>query len=128
MEKDFNRWNDTKIKIDVSPKTTVFKEREIWWCSIGINVGHEENGKGDKFNRPILIIKKFNKRLFWGIPLTTQIKDNIHYHGFTFNNKSQCAMLTQLRLWDATRLNNRMGQLGKKEFQNIREDIKSYLQ
>jgi len=128
MEKDFNKWNDRKIKIDVSSNTKIFKEREIWWCSIGINVGHEENGKGETFTRPILIIKKFNKRLFWGIPLSTQTKDSIHYHKFTFNNKNQCAMLTQLRLWDSTRLNNRMGQLGKKEFQSIRNDLKSYLQ
>jgi len=129
MQKDFDKWSKKKKELDTKDGLPTFKEREIWWCSIGINVGHEENGKGIEFHRPILVIRKFNKRLFWGVPLTSQIKDNPHYHQFTFNGKEQCAMLTHLRLWDVSRLNeNKMGQLGKREFTAIRNDLKNYLQ
>ncbi len=30
------------------------------WCSIGINVGDEEDGKNELYERPVLVIKKFN--------------------------------------------------------------------
>jgi len=128
MKKDFDTWTTQKKDLHITTRDIIFKEREIWWCSIGVNLGHEEDGKGTKYNRPVLIVRKFNKRLFWGVPLTTQVKNSSHYHKFTLNNKDQCAMLTQLRLWDVTRLDNKMGQLGRNEFQAIRNDLISYLQ
>lgn len=105
----------------------LFGTREIWWCSIGLNIGHEQDGKGTKFNRPVLVIKKFNNRLFWGVPLTTQIKDNKHYYHFTFKGNKQCAMLTHLRLWDANRMTTRMGKLGQKNFADIKLHLQEYL-
>lgn len=57
----------------------VFKEREVWWCSIGMNIGVEIYGKGKKFTRPVLIFRKFNKDSFLGIPFTSQPKDGIWY-------------------------------------------------
>lgn len=43
MKKDFNSWSQLKQKIDSQEKFPYFEEREIWWCSIGLNIGHEEN-------------------------------------------------------------------------------------
>lgn len=128
MQKDFDGWNKTKKSMDQHHEGPTFKEREVWWCSIGVNIGHEQNGKGQKYNRPVLIIKKFNHRLFWGIPLTTQIKDNQHYHKFHFFNKEQCAMLTQLRLWDSTRLTHKLERLAEKEFKAIKSKLIYYLE
>jgi len=125
--KKFNEWNTLKKSLNAKDTVPNFKEREIWWCSLGVNVGHEQDGKNAECSRPVLIVKKFNKRLFWGVPLTTQIKDSPHYHRFTFKNRPQCAMLTQLRLWDANRITNKMGQLGRKEFKTIRASIAAYL-
>ena len=99
----------------------------MWWCSLGVNVGHEENGKNSIFNRPVLVVKKFSHRLFWGIPLTTKVKHTKHYHEFTFQNKKQSAMLTQMRLWDANRITKQMGRVGQKEFDKIKSDLSSYL-
>ncbi len=45
MQKDFNNWNSLKQELDKNEKVLFFKEREVWWCSIGLNLGHEENGK-----------------------------------------------------------------------------------
>lgn len=125
--KDFESWNNLKIKLNAKTNHRAFKERDIWWCSLGMNVGHEENGKGGVFSRPVLVVKKFNNRLFWGVPLTTKIKDNKHYHKFTFKGSKQCAMLTQMRLWDANRVTSLMGRIGEKEFTSIRQDLSSYL-
>lgn len=125
--KNFDQWNTLKKCLDAENTIPFFKEREVWWGSIGINIGHEENGKNEKFNRPILILKKFNNRLFWGIPLTKQLKKNKHYFEFVFKDENQCAMLTQIRLWDANRLTSRMGRIGSAEFLQIRDAIKEYL-
>lgn len=127
MIKDFKDWHQIKTDIDGSEKLPSFQEREIWWCSIGANVGHEEDGKGLYFRRPVLIIRKFNRRIFWGIPLTTQIKDKHYYHRIYFQDREQCVMLSQLRLWECKRLNSRMGKLDLKQFQEIKEKLKNML-
>ncbi len=63
--KDFDGWIDLK-KLLSSKNPPTFQEREIWWCSIGINVGFEIDGKNDKYLRPVLIFRKFNKNIFFG--------------------------------------------------------------
>lgn len=125
--KDFDNWNIQKKQINDLTGMPTFKEREIWWCRLGVNVGHEQDGKGNQKQRPILVIKKFNRQLLWAVPLSTQIKDNKHYHHFTFNDKDQSALLTQMKLMDAKRLFNKIGRLGNEEFTNIREKLKLYL-
>jgi len=118
--KDFDGWNDLKKKIDLDNDiSATFKEREIWWCSIGLNIGFEADGKNKLYNRPVLVISKFSNRLFWGLPLTTKIKDNPYYHHFIFNHKPQSAMLTHLRLYDSKRMANKIGQLPVGQFKKI---------
>ncbi len=68
MIKDFENWNKLKQKLESRKNIPTFKEREIWWCSIGVNIGCEEDGKNQLFNRPILIIRKFNNNMFLGAP------------------------------------------------------------
>ena len=98
MEKNFNEWSALKSKLDTKNHNINFKERDIWWCSIGLNIGHEENGKSQFFSRPVLVVRKFNKNLFFGIPLTTKIKENKFYHKISFKDGEQCAMLSQLKI------------------------------
>ena len=126
-QKDFSGWHDKKRDIEEEGHIPQFSNRDIWWCSVGVNIGHETDGKNRQYSRPILVIRKFNKRLFWGVPLTTQIKNNPHYHRFVMNKREQCAMLTQLRLWDAKRLSDKMGRLAEKEFQMVKSDLIKYL-
>ena len=123
MTNDFSRWHQLKEKLHSAHRAPTFKEREIWWCSIGLNIGHEENGKNEHFNRPILVLRKFNKHLFWGIPLSTKIKDTPHYHKITFRGREQCVMLTHLRLYDSKRLTHKMGQLPGHEFQPVQHMV-----
>jgi mRNA interferase MazF len=126
-QKDHDTWNQLKKKLDVECATPFFNEGEIWWGSLGVNIGHEEDGKSTKFNRPVLVIRKFNKRLFWGLPVTTKIKENPHYYQFVFKNTAQCAMLTQMRLWDAGRLTDKMGRIEKGNFREIKNALIAYL-
>ncbi len=41
MSKDFSQWHLIKTIIENEYHGPLFREREIWWCSIGTNVGFE---------------------------------------------------------------------------------------
>jgi len=102
----------------------MFKEREVWWCSLGANVGDEEDGKGEKFIRPILVLRKFNRNIFIGVPLSTKIKDNVFYHKISFKQKEQSALLSQIRVIDAKRLRDKMGEITGNEVDRLKKIIK----
>lgn len=59
MTKEFIKWNSEKVLVHTDKVRPFFHEREVWWCSLGINVGFEQDGSGKDFLRPIVIIKKF---------------------------------------------------------------------
>ena len=56
--KDFDSWNRIKKKTHGSSRVKYPKEGSVWWCKLGLNIGDEEDGKGDYFERPVLILKK----------------------------------------------------------------------
>jgi hypothetical protein len=60
--KYFDLWNTAKQNLDIKILDEKFRvhEREIWWCSMGVNIGDEEDGKNELFERPVLILRKFN--------------------------------------------------------------------
>lgn len=124
MEKDFNGWHRLKAHINRHRKRPSFNQRDIWWCCIGVNIGHEEDGKSELFSRPVLIVRKFNPHIFWGVPLTTQIKESPYYHRIHFKEQDQCLMLSQLRLWESNRLTRKMGQLSDHQFNEVREALR----
>lgn len=125
MEKDFLHWFRIKPQLHLSDKNSLlFKERDIWWCSIGINVGDEADGKNEFSNRPVLIVKKFNRNIFYGLPMTTRFKDNPYYLPVTFHDKHVCIMLSQMRLLDRKRLQRKMGQLNIPDFIKVQESMK----
>jgi mRNA interferase MazF len=131
-QKDFNGWNALKQKIHHRSGDSVpsIKEREIWWCSIGVNVGDEEDGHNDLYNRPVLVVRKFNRRIFWGLPLTSKIKDNPFYFPLELKGVKSCAMLSQLRLYDTKRLKGHtalMGTLPAHQFNEVIKAIKALL-
>jgi mRNA-degrading endonuclease toxin of MazEF toxin-antitoxin module len=100
------------------------KEREIYWCSIGYNVGYEEHGKGINFRRPVLIIKKFNTNLFWGVPLSTKIKEgNKYYFPITIKGQNQSALISQMRTFDSRRLDQYICQLDEKDFELVKDAV-----
>ncbi len=84
MKKDFTQWHSEKTKVHQSESCVFFHEREIWWCRIGLNIGYEQDGKGDNFARPVIIFKKFNNEVCWIIPLSTIYANRDNIRGDTF--------------------------------------------
>jgi mRNA-degrading endonuclease toxin of MazEF toxin-antitoxin module len=114
--KKFQEWFVIKEKIDLTTKIPRFEEGQIWWCYLGENVGHEENGKGDQFLRPVLILKKFNKRLFYGIPTTSIVKENKYYYTINVKDKDISLLMSQMRVIDGNRLLYKNSRLSDSDF------------
>jgi len=127
MIKKFIDWIITKIIIDKKERGTVIEECRVYWCSLGENIGDEENGKGDDFRRPVLIFKKFNNNIFWGIPLSTKIKDNKYYIKISLKNEEVSAMISQLRILDTKRLDEYVGYISRVDFIKIQNRIISII-
>ncbi len=121
MNKDFDNWNELKKKLEDNEKTVFFKEREIWWVNLGLNVGNEQCGKGNRSVRPVLILKKFNNHFFFGIPLSSKQKENLYYFNFEFKGKEQSAIMCQAKPFSAKRLCDLYGYVGIEVFNAIRK-------
>jgi len=125
MEKDFQSWHNKKARIDQIPKRPFFREQEIWFCHLGANVGFEQDGSGEEFLRPVLIFRKFNNEIFWGIPLTKTNKTSKFYFRFSFlPGIESSAVLSQIRLIDARRLARNIGYLPKDKFRELIQKLK----
>lgn len=127
MQKDFDQWNIEKKKIDRYTLNIQYKEEEIWWCSVGLNIGIESCGKGQYFRRPVLIMRKLSQTSFIGIPLTTQLKQGTWFQEIKHNGKGACAILSQVRLFDSHRLQRRIGTLDKQDFTEVKNKLKTLL-
>lgn len=128
MKKILFKWTKVKLKLNFQKEVKVyFKEREIWWTSIGINVGFEENGKNENFERPVLVIKKFNKHMFWGLPLTSKNKTGKYYHQFKYNNEKYSIILSQLKTISNKRLLRKIRTFPQKDFDLVKKKVKKFL-
>lgn len=128
MFKNFNQWNQLKIELHQDNKNHLFFK--IWNIVFGdVNVGSEQDGKGEYFRRPVLILKKFNQNIFLGIPLTSVNKNNNkHYFKFSFKkNKTSYAILSQVRLFDKKRLLQKVGGVSFDIFEQIKNKLKELI-
>lgn len=122
----FVSWIKLKIRLhlkdDVDVKKLYFREKEIWWMHLGKNLGHEEDGKNEQYERPVIILRKFNKDFFWGIPTSTKIKpENRFYDTFVHQEDDYSAIISQMKPISSKRLIRKIGVLGKLEYEKIIE-------
>ncbi len=128
MEKDFDRWNIKKKKINREAKNKLYTVREIWWCSLGLNIGSEQDGTGEDLDRPILILKGISRETCFIIPLTTSPK--IHKARVPLGlvqGKLASALLSQIKVIDTKRLIYKVGFLDQGIFDLVRKNAKDFL-
>ena len=127
---DFDQWNELKKKIEseiISPNKFP-KGGEVWMSNVGRNIGFEQNGSGNNFSRPVLIIKKFNNHMFWAISLSTKQKNfDFYFNYIDPNNQKVSAILAQLKLISIKRLKRMMYEIPIELFDQIKQRLKSFL-
>ena len=104
MEKDFDSWNKRKKSLHGDTFSGYVHAREVWWCALGINIGVEADGKHDNFERPVLIIRKFNRDSILVVPLTSRPKQNPYHVPFVHEGEEFAAVISQMRLISTNRL------------------------
>ena len=125
-QKAFDSWNDVKKKIDQKKLQSdqYFNEREIWWGSLGINIGFEQDGKNEQFERPLLVIKKFNREIVWVLPITSVAKENQYHH--KLQGDTSFVILSQIRLLSTRRLRRLVKTISGNEFRKIIAQVKHF--
>lgn len=127
-DKDYSTWHLEKTDVQSNKVRPFFHEREVWFCTMGANIGFEQDGRGEKFLRPVVIIKKFNNEVLWAVPLTTKGKMGKYY--FTFNLDAvtiSTAILSQLRLVDSKRLQYKIGNIAESDFKELKTKLRQLL-
>ncbi len=119
--KNFDDWNKKKIEIDSFIEFQHPKERDIWWCRIGINIGSEVYGKGKEYTRPVLIINSESSENCVCIPLSSKVK-NTKYSCVikTEDDKLHTALVFQVRGIDKRTLKERVYILSEEEYKKVR--------
>ena len=128
MYKNFDKWNNLKRETNQKEKILYFHPRQIWFIRLGQNVGFEQDGKGNEYLRPVIVLKKFNRRVFWAVPLTTNLKQgNLYFPVNNSGGKRAMAILSQIRLIDAKRLKYKIGDIEKNVFAELKKAIAEIL-
>lgn len=122
-EKEFDRWNNSKKLVDQNSHLVDFHEREIWWCSIGVNIGSEQHSQSKDFSRPVLVVLKFTENMYLGIPLTSKVRRGEFRFPFTLNGIKNDALILQMRSFDAKRFISKIGVLSQPEFDLLNERV-----
>ncbi|MDR0979783.1 MAG: type II toxin-antitoxin system PemK/MazF family toxin [Candidatus Nomurabacteria bacterium] len=127
--KDYTKW--TPIKAHLNNQNSIpagYHESEIWLCHLGENMGFEQDGAGEKFVRPVLVLKIYNRSFCHVVPLSTTEKRDRFSYAFDGNTgKTSVALLTQSRPISSARLIRIIGSAGPADVQNIKDGIRRTL-
>ena len=124
----YDKWNTQKKFISLKNKKTFFKEREIWWCSLGLNIGRETYGKGRAFHRPVLILKKLSPDLCIVLPLTSKEKEGNWFISLLVHGEKRCVMMYQIKTMDVKRFYSRVDKVSIKDFNRVKEKLETLLE
>lgn len=133
MKKKFDDWNLLKQSLHAKAAFPTPKRRQVWWCTIGQNIGSEQSCE-DGYDRPVLVVKTFGS-MFWGLPITssdptrkkhenTDLYYELDGHAYV-NDKGDPKTLTgfiafhQMRIFDSRRLKRKILRFDEPLFEAI---------
>ena len=124
--KRFLEWIGLKERLhNKLPKAPYVSEGDIWWASIGENVGSEINGESHLFTRPVIILRKLSHSFYFVIPTTSKMKTGSWYSYFRLREKEMMACLHQARSIDYRRLYSKLGELDDIQFKTVKSGFEN---
>ena len=124
----YDEWNTLKKELNNKKEIINFYQGNIYFMSIGRNIGHESYGKDKLFLRPVLVYKKLTKTTFLGIPLTSKDKDGSYFFKFSYKkDKISIAMFHQIRVFDIRRSEYLSGKINKNTYQNLENKLTEFM-
>ena len=71
-------------------------------------------------------LKKFNREIFLGVPLSTKLKDNKYYVPISVGGKTVSAMTSQIRVFSSKKIWNKLAELDKGDFGRALEEVRKF--
>ncbi len=130
-EEMFDLWNNEKKKIHTKSESKIpyFREWQVWFISMWINIWFEQDGKNEDFSRPILILKKFNKDMFLWIPSTTKVKHWFFYYDiWNIKWQNNFLILSQIKLYSSKRLLSHIWWIEECKLKEIKQKINALIE
>jgi mRNA interferase MazF len=125
--KDFDNWNKEKQILEKKERKVYIKDREVWWCSLGINLGSEIDGKNGLYERPVLVLKILSKGTFLVLPLTTKGKEDRNHVRIKTSKITSFAVLSQMRVVSIKRFSRKVDTIPKVVFTSIYKTLLEYV-
>ena len=123
MKQKFDNWNNLKQKIE-DKELIPFRQGEIYFISVGQNIGYEVYGKKELYLRPVLVYRKLSKQTFIGIPLSSKEKDGTYFFTFRYTEKTlSTALLNQIRVFDIKRAEYYDGHIKISDFGRLKDKL-----
>jgi len=138
MKKEFDAWNLQKKNLGDPEKKAYAHPREVWWCALGVNVGAEVDGKNENFERPVLVLRVYNKETMLVLPITSKEKLDDFHHKIRIQAKNRNSVtgeeyvksvwikLTQARVISNNRLLRKVDVVQQEEFDKVVEAFRKY--
>ena len=124
--KRFGEWFGLKENLDGKVhRPPMVSVGDIWWASLGENVGSEINGKSEKFTRPVVIYKKLAHGFYAVLPTTTKVREGSWYVHVRHLGVDEYVCLHQVRTIDYRRLYSKLGQLDDEDVAKIKQGFTS---
>jgi len=124
--KRFAEWIGLKERLhNQAHKPPLVSEGDIWWTSVGENIGSEINGKSALFSRPAIIFRKLTHSFYFVIPTTTQTKKGSWFVAFRHGGRNMVACLHQARAIDYRRLSTKLGTIDDEDYRRVLEGFKN---
>ncbi|OHA67970.1 MAG: hypothetical protein A3C82_02920 [Candidatus Wildermuthbacteria bacterium RIFCSPHIGHO2_02_FULL_47_12] len=118
--KRFLEWIGLKERLhNQAHKPPLVSEGDLWWVSVGENIGSEINGKSALFSRPAVILKKLTHSFYFIVPTTTQRKEGSWFVAFRHAGRDVVACLHQARAIDYRRLSTKLGTVDDEDYRRI---------
>jgi mRNA-degrading endonuclease toxin of MazEF toxin-antitoxin module len=125
-DKNFEKWMVQKENLNNSQVNKWCRAKEVWWCSVGQNVGYEEDGKDEKRLRPVVVLRNFGFHTALVVSLTTSQKNSsFHFDLGIVAEKRSFAIISQIKLVDTKRLFKQIDVLERGVFDKLKIAIKN---
>ena len=124
----FDQWGTLKRRTHNNTSKHFFREGDVVFMRMGKNIGFEQDGKGDDFARPVLVVRKFNQDVFFGIALTTHQKKHPLYVSIgSIEGLENIAILSQGKLYDQRRAIRKIGHVPQPMFLSLKQALREAL-
>jgi len=95
---------------------------------LGQNIGVEINGKNEIFERPVLVIKRYNDQFSLIVPISSKIKEGKYYFQFTnYRGERNAIILSQIRAISNKRFIRKIGKLNSADYEDVKVKVKELI-